>query len=136
MKYQLTFYALAIVCQDECWFKVIILKVLATRIVWVETSIATFQKDCFRYVVMTTESEEVDCKALLKLVTSLQTLTASQQQVNINKFVSYCFYFVLWYKIFDIFSCQKCWIVPQYSLFQLITQNQTIFTFRFRNRNT
>ena len=94
MKYQF-FDALTVVSQDECWFKVIILKVLATRIVWVETSIATFQKDCFRYVVMTTESEEVDCKALLKLVTSLQTLTASQQQVNINKFVSYCFSFVL-----------------------------------------
>ena len=32
--------------------------------------------------------EEIDCKELLKLVTSLQTLTACQQQVNINNFVS------------------------------------------------
>jgi len=49
---------------------------------------------------MTTESEEVDCKALLKLVTSLQTLTASQQQVNINKFLS------------EVLDCATVFIVP------------------------
>lgn len=38
---------------------------------------------------MSGEDQELDCKELLKLVTSLQTLTASQQQVNINNFVSF-----------------------------------------------
>ena len=37
---------------------------------------------------MSGEEPELDCKELLQLVTSLQTLTASQQQVNINSFVS------------------------------------------------
>lgn len=32
--------------------------------------------------------DEVDCRELVKLVTSLQSLSASQQQVNINKFLS------------------------------------------------
>ena len=38
---------------------------------------------------MSREEPELDCKELLQLVTSLQTLTASQQQVNINNFVSF-----------------------------------------------
>ena len=38
---------------------------------------------------MSGEEPELDCKELLQLVTSLQTLTASQQQVNINNFVSF-----------------------------------------------
>ena len=42
---------------------------------------------------MSGEEPELDCKELLQLVTSLQTLTASQQQVNINNFVSFLPYF-------------------------------------------
>ena len=37
---------------------------------------------------MTLCSPLIGCRELLRLVTSLQTLTATQQQVNINKFVS------------------------------------------------
>ena len=74
-------------------------------------------------------TEQVDCKQLLKLITSLQTLTAQQQQVNINKFVSS----TKLYQIFTIFniSSRSTLERKQYSWFLLITQSLTIFIFRW-----